>query len=193
MTTRNESSSRVWSTGMPDSVRWLLLIYKVPSEPARLRATVWRRLKGLGAVYLQDGAAVLPDSAAAERALRTLRNEIIGFEGLGYLMRCDTLTGQDGVIAAYNQARDDEYQEIITRCDEFEAEIEREGAARHPTYAELEESGGDLAKLTNWLAKVRDRDVVSATGAAAAQAALGRCRSALERFAARVYDAERLT
>jgi dsRNA-specific ribonuclease len=38
---------------------WLLLVYKVPAEPARARAMIWRRLKALGAVYLQDGLAKL--------------------------------------------------------------------------------------------------------------------------------------
>ena len=44
-----------------DRVRdWLLLIYTVPSQPSRLRATVWRELKKAGAVYLRDGVAILP-------------------------------------------------------------------------------------------------------------------------------------
>ncbi len=55
---------------------WLLLVYRVPSEPSRLRATVWRRIKSLGAIYLQSSAAALPASVAAERALRKLRSEI---------------------------------------------------------------------------------------------------------------------
>jgi hypothetical protein len=33
---------------------WLVLIYRVPSEPTRLRSTVWRRIKSLGAIYLQN-------------------------------------------------------------------------------------------------------------------------------------------
>ena len=36
---------------------WLLLVYRVPPEPSRLRAAVWRRLKSLGAIYLQNSAA----------------------------------------------------------------------------------------------------------------------------------------
>lgn len=39
------------------STRWLLLIYRIPSEPTRLRAGVWRKLKGLGAIYVQSSAA----------------------------------------------------------------------------------------------------------------------------------------
>ena len=54
---------------MPDEISWLLLIYKVPTEPARQRAAVWRRVKALGAVYLQDGVAALPASPSAVGAL----------------------------------------------------------------------------------------------------------------------------
>src|SRR5262249_57473118 len=49
------------ASGLPPG-RWLLLIYRVPSEPSRLRATVWRRIKSLGAIYLQNSAAALPRS-----------------------------------------------------------------------------------------------------------------------------------
>ena len=53
---------------------WLLLVYRVPPEPSRLRSAVWRRLKSLGAIYLQNSAAALPVSVGAERAMRKLRN-----------------------------------------------------------------------------------------------------------------------
>ena len=32
------------------SLEWLLLTYKVPAEPARKRVSIWRKLKGMGAV-----------------------------------------------------------------------------------------------------------------------------------------------
>src|ERR1700676_946509 len=60
---------------------WLLLVYRVPSEPSRLRAAVWRRLKSLGAIYLQNSAAALPASVGAERALRKLRSQILDMGG----------------------------------------------------------------------------------------------------------------
>ncbi|HVX23136.1 MAG TPA: Chromate resistance protein ChrB [Acidimicrobiales bacterium] len=176
---------------MSDQTRWLVLIYKVPAEPTRQRATVWRRLKGLGAVYLQDGVAALPDSPHAERSLRTLRSEIAGFGGVGHLMRCEAIAGQREVVATYNRARDDEYEEIVDRCRDFEAEIEREVADRHLTYAELEENDEDLTKLKNWLGKVQGRDVLGAEGCASAVEAVARCEGALEGFATMVYEAER--
>ena len=55
---------------------WYLLVYRIPPEPTRLRAGVWRRLKGLGAIYVQGSVAALPAAPAAERALRTVRAEI---------------------------------------------------------------------------------------------------------------------
>ncbi|MDQ1548465.1 MAG: hypothetical protein QOD27_123, partial [Microbacteriaceae bacterium] len=40
-----------------DDAEWLVLIYKIPPEPTRLRAGAWRRLKSLGAIYLQNSVA----------------------------------------------------------------------------------------------------------------------------------------
>ena len=36
---------------------WLVLAYRVPGETARLRVSVWRRLKAAGAVYLANSVA----------------------------------------------------------------------------------------------------------------------------------------
>lgn len=175
---------------MTNEVRWLALIYKVPAEPARIRAMVWRRLRSLGAVYLQDGIAALPASASAERALRALQREIASLNGTGYLLVSDVLAGQGEICAVYNRARDEEYGEILGRCADFEAEIARELAAAHLSYAELEENDEDLVKLKSWLAKVQARDVLGAEGASKAAEAVVRCEAVLEAFSAAVYEAE---
>ena len=65
---------------------WLLLVYRVPPEPSRLRSAVWRRLKSLGAIYLQNSAAALPVSVGAERAMRKLRSEILDMGGSAVLL-----------------------------------------------------------------------------------------------------------
>jgi hypothetical protein len=74
-----------------ESTGWLVLIYRVPPEPTRLRSTVWRRIKSLGAIYLQNSAAARPASAATERALRKLRREILDMSGTAILLSCDVL------------------------------------------------------------------------------------------------------
>jgi hypothetical protein len=169
---------------------WLLLIYRVPREPTRLRATVWRRLKALGAVYLQNSAAVLPESTLHERSLRSLRKEIVEMGGTAQLMLCAVLAGAPEVTATYNAARNEEYEEIVDKCRDFLAEIDKETAAAHFTYAELEENDEDLAKLRGWFDKVSTRDVLGADGRAEAQAALGDCGATLDTFAHHVYLAE---
>lgn len=169
---------------------WLVLIYRIPSEPTRLRATAWRRLKGLGAIYLQNSAAALPASAAAERALRKLRHEIGEMGGSAVLMSCTALAGESEVLAAFQAARDEEYEEIIDKCRDFLGQLDKEYKAEHFTYAELEENEEDLVKLQGWLAKVTDRDVFGAPKRSATLEALGTCERALEEYAARVYAEE---
>jgi hypothetical protein len=179
----------VTGPGSQDS-RWFLLVYRVPSEPTRLRATVWRRLKSLGAIYLQNSAAALPASTAAERALRKLRSEILDMAGTATLLSCEVLAGEPEIKAAFQAARDDEYEEIVDKCDDFQAQLRKEYVASHFTYAELEENEVDLVKLRNWFAKVADRDVFGAAGRSSAEHALAGCEQALEEYAARVYAEE---
>ena len=169
---------------------WLLLVYRIPSEPSRLRSAVWRRLKSLGAIYLQNSAAALPASVGAERALRKLRSEIVAMPGSAVLLSCRVLAGASDVHAAFQAARDDEYEEIADRCEDFLAQVRKEHVASHFSFAELEENEVDLVKLRNWFARVRQRDVFGASGRPAAEQALAACEQALEGYAARVYEEE---
>jgi hypothetical protein len=169
---------------------WLLLIYRVPSEPSRLRATVWRRIKSLGAIYLQSSVAALPASVAAERALRKLRSEILDMSGTAILLSCGVLAGEQDVRAAFQAARDDEYEEIVDKCHDFLAGLRKEYADSHFSYAELEENEVDLVKLRGWLDRVRQRDVFGAAGLQAAVSSLAECEEQLEEYAARVYAEE---
>jgi hypothetical protein len=170
--------------------RWLLLIYRVPSEPSRLRATVWRRIKSLGAIYLQSSAAALPASTAAERSLRKLRSEILDMTGTAMLLSCEVLAGESDIRAQFQHARDDEYEEIVDKCQDFIAGIDKEYREKHFSYAELEENEVDLVKLRTWLQRVRERDVFGAAGLAPAVSALAECEEKLEAYAAHVYAEE---
>jgi len=184
------NSSRPASADDSANGRWLILVYRVPSEPTRLRATVWRRLRGLGAIYLQNSVAALPASAAAERAMRKLRHEIVEMSGSALLLSASALVGASDIAAAYQAARDDEYAEIVDRCQDFLAQVAKEHVAEHFTFAELEENEVDLVKLERWLDTVRTRDVLDAPGRAAAERALAECAAVLEKYATRVYEEE---
>jgi hypothetical protein len=170
--------------------RWLLLVYRVPSEPSRLRATVWRRIKSLGAIYLQSSAAALPASTAAERALRKLRSEILDMAGTAVLLSCEVLAGESDIRSQFQDARDDEYEEIVDKCADFIAGIDKEYRDRHFSYAELEENEVDLVKLRTWLQRIKDRDVFGAAGLQQAVSSLAECEEKLEAYAAHVYAEE---
>jgi hypothetical protein len=169
---------------------WLLLIYRVPPEPTRLRSTVWRRIKSLGAIYLQNSVAALPVSAANERALRKLRREIVDMSGTAILLSAGVLAGESDVRGSFQGARNDEYEEIVDKCEDFLRSVQKEYDETHFTYAELEENEVDLVKLRNWFAKIVERDVFGASGRAACERALEKCEQSLEAYAARVYAEE---
>ena len=169
---------------------WLLLIYRVPPEPTRLRSTVWRRIKALGAIYLQNSVAALPASPANERSLRKLRREIVDMSGTAILLAAAALAGEAEVRGAFVTARNEEYAEIIDKCEDFLRQVQKEYDENHFTYAELEENEEDLLKLKNWFAKIVDRDVFRADRRPSTERALETCEQSLEAYAARVYAEE---
>jgi hypothetical protein len=178
------------ATGDGTGPGWLLLIYRVPPEPTRLRSTVWRRIKSLGAIYLQNSVAALPASAANERSLRKLRREIVDMSGTALLISATVLAGEADARATFQAARNDEYEEIIDKCEDFLRGVQKEYDENHFTYAELEENEVDLVKLKNWLERVRQRDTFGAAGRRAAEKGIEDCEQSLEAYAARVYAEE---
>jgi hypothetical protein len=100
------------------------------------------------------------------------------------------LAGEPDVRKAFQAARNDEYEEIVDKCEDFLQQVKKEYTASHFTYAELEENEVDLVKLRNWFAKVRERDVFDAEGRQAVEKGLDECEQSLEAYAARVYAEE---
>lgn len=176
---------------MHDRSSWLLITYKVPSEPAAKRVALWRKLKGMGAVYLQNGVCLLPKSDDHVRRLKMLENDIAEAQGEAVILETVALDpGQEAkVLARFKAERDEAYAEFIDKCDDFEREVAKEVTASHYTYAELEENDVDLKKLQGWLAKIRKLDFYGADRAAEAVGRLEGCEAVLDAYARRVFDA----
>lgn len=168
---------------------WLLLIYRVPQDPPGRRTYVWRRLKSLGAVYLQQAAAILPDRPDLRQALEALADRIHAAEGEVSLLetRSPTPVWERELIARFNQARDAEWAELVENVERLEDEIARETRKEKFTFAELEDLEADWEKLGRWRGRIKARDFFGAPVGAVAEAALARGRAALERFTATVY------
>ncbi|HEY4170078.1 MAG TPA: Chromate resistance protein ChrB [Reyranella sp.] len=170
---------------------WLLLTYKVPSEPTTKRIALWRRLKGMGAVYLQNGVCLLPKTDDHVRRLKMLENDISEMSGESVLLETVALdrAQEEKVVARFTADRDEQYREFLGRCADFEKEIAKEFAINKFTYAELEEEDTDLKKLQGWLEKIRKLDFYGAPLADEATARLRACEVLLDGYAQRVFDA----
>jgi hypothetical protein len=170
---------------------WLLLTYKVPPEPPRSRVALWRKLKGLGAVYLQNGVCLLPKTDDHVRRVKMIENDIAGMGGEAVILETIALNRaqEQKVVGRFKADRDEDYTEFLDKCADFEAEIAKETKAKHFTYAELEENDVDLKKLQGWLDKIKKLDFYGAPLRAEAEQRLENCESLLEAYAQRVFDA----
>lgn len=171
---------------------WLQLVYRVPAEPSRKRTFVWRQLRGLGAVYLQDGCCVLPRTPDAEAGLADVAAKVREFGGEATLSLLAAAEDgwQERMVALVNRARDEEYEEVADTAERLVEEIARETRKGKLTFAALEEIEGEHERLTRWLARVVARDVCTAGGRAEAEAKLTVAERSLEAFAEEVQRRE---
>jgi hypothetical protein len=171
---------------------WILIIYRVPQDPPGRRTYVWRFMKRLGAVYLQQAVAILPDLPKLRTTLESLAARIREFPGQVSLLQTTSPTPEweQDLIRQFNQARDAEYEELIENIERFEDEVRRESHKGKFTFAELEDVESDWEKVQRWHERIKCRDFFKAPGRCAAEDALMRGQKALETFSAAVYEHE---
>lgn len=165
---------------------FLLITVSTAGAPATLRTHVWRKLRGLGALYLQQSVCLLPDRPAARRALIQLRDRVERDGGMTRLipMTISDPTQAAAVRAEMSAARDIEYQEVLDRAPTLLAELAHERARANVTFEEVEESEADLTRFRSWLDRIAARDYFGAPLGAAARAAVEECAHALAAFEA---------
>lgn len=187
-----EDSLRVTTADTITPRRWLLLIYRVPQDPPGRRTYVWRQLKQLGAVYLQQAVTVLPNQPELRSGLERLAQRISEFGGEVSLLETTTPTRawEEGLINRFNAARDAEYTELIENIERFEDEIRRERHKGRFHFAQLEDIEAEWEKLQRWHQRVLGRDFFEAPSRTGAADALQRGKGALEAYAAELYARE---
>ena len=89
---------------------------------------------------------------------------------------------------AWNEARDDEYGELIAVSAKFLAEIEHEFEIEKFTLAELEEEESEFEKLRLWHQRIVVRDLCGAMKSDEAAEALRQAKEAFERYSDAVYE-----
>jgi hypothetical protein len=173
-------------TTKPD---WLVIAYTLPPEPSRLRVSIWRRLRKVGAVYLEEGVWVLPKTEALEAEVRAILKDIENFKGtFSAFVGLDLETGQaDRLRSRFLAARDEEYAELQGQCRRFMVHIDHATSTERYTFAEVEELEEELAKLERWLEEIRSRDPFNSPQWAVSAAAIEEGRQALAQFTERAF------
>jgi ChrB-like protein len=176
---------------VPHAHSWLLVVVSTGGS-STLRVYAWRRLRSLGALYLQSSVCLLPRRPETERAVSRLaaRLQSEGGECRTLVISFDDDGEEREIVAAFSAERSDEYAEICSRTPAFLEEIAMERARGRATYTEMEESEADLERLRKWLGRVRVRDYFDADGRAEAEAAVERCTEALAQFETEALAAE---
>ena len=114
--------------GPPDGAggRWLILIYHLPRDPSRHRVAVWRRLKVLGALYLQDGVAALPADAVTREQLEWLQLRVREAGGEATLWEALPNTVAEGreLAARFRASREEAYGALIEAAGKLRRKAE---------------------------------------------------------------------
>jgi len=180
--------SRSAKRGVPLS--WRVLIYRVPTEPASKRVAVWRDLKRLGALYLQQCACIFPDIPGVTDEVNEVAAKIPALGGETFLLNVPRLQPEDEarIIESYRTQRANEYAEIIEECEtKFVKEIEFEHFRQNYTFEEAEEIGQDLEKIRRWFARIVGRDWFGADRRGEVEVWIEKCDELLNGFEQEVY------
>jgi DNA-binding transcriptional regulator PaaX len=133
-------------------IRWLILIYHLPREPSRHRVAVWRKLKALGALYLQDGVAALPDDAVTREQLEWLQLRVreVGGEATLWEALPNTVAEDRALVEEFRALREAAYRDLVDAA----GKLRRKVAVGADGMALLEE----LAKIERDFRTERRRD-----------------------------------
>jgi hypothetical protein len=162
----------------------------MPATPTAGRVAVWRLLKKIGAIYLQQSLCVFPDNARLRHELEPVLKRIEESQGEYHLLPLRQLSKEEDAKLAdqFLEQTEKHYEEIIENCEvNFTKEVEFETFRENFTYEEAEEIRAEFEKITTWFDRVRQRDWFNSPREADARNWIEKCERMLEDFEARVY------
>jgi hypothetical protein len=120
--------------------RWVLLVYRLPREPSRHRVAVWRKLRDLGALYLQDGVAALPEDAVTREQLEWLQLRVreAGGEATLWEGRPGTVAEEAELVEAFRSSREEAYRGIVAEAERLRRKAQMGGGALLERLGKLE-------------------------------------------------------
>lgn len=152
------------------TVEWLILVYRLGAHQSTQRVHLWRRIKRIGAVYLQDGVCLLPLNERTREQMEWLAAEIAELGGVSYLAEAGFLASgqQERAVDLFRRQSQETYAKVRELLDRARAEVApgellREAwrlyaAARQLEFFPVEESAQlyrELAALTEKMHRLR--------------------------------------
>ena len=169
---------------------WRVITYKLPKEPSRHRVAVWRELRRLGAVSLQQGTWAVPAGEGFDEGFAQVVQTIDAAGGQPVTL---VVADDDHSVAQlerlFTEERESEWTEFLSDCNKYEAELADEVRKGKFTLAELDEEEESLDRLRRWYRAIRARDLFAAPSAPRAERRLKDCADALDGFAELIYRA----
>ncbi len=98
---------------------WVVLIYKIPTQPSRLRLQVWRTLQRMGALYLQDGVCLLPARPDLVENMQYVATTVAEMGGTSHLFTGTSLLpdGPARLTEEFRALADKRLEEIAARLE----------------------------------------------------------------------------
>lgn len=155
---------------------------------------MWREVRRLGALSLQNAVCLLPLSEENRAAYERLAGRVEEYGGEASILETESPTDawHERTVARFNAGRDEEYEEVVDETERFREEIERERRKGKFTFAELEDEESNMERLRKYLAQVEARDAFGAEGREQAAREVERCAEVLEAFAQEIYEYQRI-
>jgi DNA-binding transcriptional regulator PaaX len=171
-------------------LNWRTLIYQIPREPQKNRMAVWRKLKAIGAINVMQSIWILPESESSKQEFDRLELQINSFggQGISCITSIDDQVKNIRLIDQFNKERETDYKELLEKCDDFEAEIEKETKKENYNFSEIEENEHEIEKLNIWLKKIEKKDYFECTVKVEVFKRIEECSALLYQFSKKVFE-----
>ena len=167
---------------------WCAISFSLPRSPSKARVGAWRKIKQIGAIGIGQSVWILPNEQKYLSAFEEIGKYVDENNGRHFIFKSVFQKSDEEIIALFNKERDEEYNELLDKCEDFFEEIDKETKKRNFCYGELEENEQELEKLIAWFEKILMRDFFTSIIREKVESDLHKCKLVFEQFSDRVYQ-----
>ncbi|EIT85987.1 hypothetical protein A374_09129 [Fictibacillus macauensis ZFHKF-1] len=177
---------------MKENRTWYLFSYKVPPEPSTLRVRIWRNLKALGVLYIQQSVCIVPKTLEVEQKLAKIKMLIDDHAGEAFIIEIKKFAhySECELIELFHVQRTSEYNELLENCRLFLQELKNKEASHD---LNIEESEIKLNRLKRCYRKMMKKDYFKHSLLRDAKGCLQKCEEQLTVYIEMMYESKGAT